>query len=820
MTHSDPLYLLSGNGSTRAWWEDALPHFMHRNPVPLELPGFGDNDSEQFESLGELADALIEMTEPGNEIFVVGVNGLVVLHALVREPEHFSKVYLLAPVGAFLWERTFVKFMSIRPVRKLIHVLLSHYPKLFRHKFSSQNWTDAQYARMGEGYRKCRAFTTYFDIVQPENALDLFDRITAPIELIWGTRDAVLGVDQAAAWDTILPRADLTVSINPDWGHYPYIDDPEGFAAYMDRPPTGFQAHSKSGRLQLATLAEIPVPRLYSVKSLAAYEALAHDIRADQSYALRSSNRNEDHIDHSQAGLNETFLRVRKPDIRKHLEHFFENGMAEVVIQEFVEPLVSGVAFVRHISAEIEWVEGHLENLLEGTRSGNRLIVSKMGGEWELASDRQLAAGLTRQRLEAFLQAAIRRFHYVHADIEWAWDGKELYLLQLRPVTAYGWRRCLTSANLDEILPPQVSRAMEEGQRHAAPYIGTVMSRWDTRVLNDNEPFTATYADASYINSDVFLSRFRDWGLPSSMYAQEIGGAVPHVPFRLGRFLRNLPRFVKMGFVTRAALDQVEPGLQRFVREFDGLVKQYATADTAVREAALMRWFVRYYVFIVRTNILINSAISSSFGSFWGKGKTVYQGMDHADSPHRLPFESDPATPRPDREALPVADFPQWSAFIRLLHRLGMPGLRGKYTEVREWFRDNNMRLFHRFHRNMKGSDGFELHPGDRNKAGTFWQDGGASSQQNFSFVIYPGTVEGILGTDILVVNALEPGHFEEYKQARAVISRTGGRLSHGATLLRELQKPAAVMSEVDMSLIGTAVRYQDGEIEAIQTIS
>ena len=96
------LYLLSGNGSIRAWWADALPHFRNLEAIPLELPGYGDNPSEQFGSLEQLADALLEMTEPGHPIFAVGINALVVLHALVKKPGHFSKAYLLAPVGAFL----------------------------------------------------------------------------------------------------------------------------------------------------------------------------------------------------------------------------------------------------------------------------------------------------------------------------------------------------------------------------------------------------------------------------------------------------------------------------------------------------------------------------------------------------------------------------------------------------------------------------------------------------------------------------------------------------------------------------------------------
>ena len=94
------IYLLSGNGSIKSWWADALPYFNRLEAIPLELPGYGSNHSEEYQSLAQLADALLAMTEPGHKIFAVGINALVVLHALVRRPGHFSKVYLLAPVGA------------------------------------------------------------------------------------------------------------------------------------------------------------------------------------------------------------------------------------------------------------------------------------------------------------------------------------------------------------------------------------------------------------------------------------------------------------------------------------------------------------------------------------------------------------------------------------------------------------------------------------------------------------------------------------------------------------------------------------------------
>ena len=105
-----------------------------------------------------------------------------------------------------------------------------------------------------------------------------------------------------------------------------------------------------------------------------------------------------------------------------------------------------------------------------------------------------------------------------------------------------------------------------------------------------------------------------------------------------------------------------------------------------------------------------------------------------------------------------------------------------------------------------------------RQLQGTFWQDGGVAEAQAYSFVIHPGAAEGVVGQDILIVDALDPGQFERYKRAAAVIARMGGRLSHGATLLREIRKPSAIVAgcNLDGALDGKRVRYANGAIEPV----
>lgn len=99
---SKPLmYLLAGNGSAADWWDDALPHFQRYDLVPLELPGFGANPQPPCEDLADYAQTLLAMTKQGSAIMAVGVNALLVLHALQRRPGHFSRSVCWRRLGRF-----------------------------------------------------------------------------------------------------------------------------------------------------------------------------------------------------------------------------------------------------------------------------------------------------------------------------------------------------------------------------------------------------------------------------------------------------------------------------------------------------------------------------------------------------------------------------------------------------------------------------------------------------------------------------------------------------------------------------------------------
>lgn len=148
---------------------------------------------------------------------------------------------------------------------------------------------------------------------------------------------------------------------------------------------------------------------------------------------------------------------------------------------------------------------------------------------------------------------------------------------------------------------------------------------------------------------------------------------------------------------SRRSLPFLERTLRRFDQELAHLIATHASGQ------ALADWFTRFYVFVVQGNICISTALASSGDGMLGRPRTTYSDLQH--EPHRLPWETDPAAPRSAWVVLPLQDFPAWPMHARFAHQYSLPGMRGYYVQIREWYRDNLMRIFFRLHHAFPESD-------------------------------------------------------------------------------------------------------------------
>jgi pyruvate,water dikinase len=195
----------------------------------------------------------------------------------------------------------------------------------------------------------------------------------------------------------------------------------------------------------------------------------------DVAVAVRSSAVGEDGADLTFAGMQETFLGVRG-DIRARVRECFASAQSEravayrermgsgtlamaVAVQVMVDAEVSGVLFTCNpvsgdpstVAINASWGLG--EAVVGGEVTPDEYLVSKVTGELvkqtigdkhveyrpqrrEVPEERRRVACLGERELAELLDLArrVERHFGSHQDVEWAFAGGSLYVLQARPV--------------------------------------------------------------------------------------------------------------------------------------------------------------------------------------------------------------------------------------------------------------------------------------------------------------------------------------------------------------------------------------------------
>ncbi|MGB7605703.1 MAG: PEP/pyruvate-binding domain-containing protein [Lutisporaceae bacterium] len=169
-------------------------------------------------------------------------------------------------------------------------------------------------------------------------------------------------------------------------------------------------------------------------------------------FAVRSSSCHEDTDSSSFAGVYETILDVKGMD--NIIEALVKNWKAyysysaiiarirsgnyspypdlDVIVQLMVDSKISGVAFSCDPDGSdipiIEWVDGMGENLVSGLKEPS--VYYPKGDNNEVGVE-------IRTILDdvAIKAQGLKEYFGYDVDMEWGWDGKQLYILQVRPVT-------------------------------------------------------------------------------------------------------------------------------------------------------------------------------------------------------------------------------------------------------------------------------------------------------------------------------------------------------------------------------------------------
>ena len=206
------------------------------------------------------------------------------------------------------------------------------------------------------------------------------------------------------------------------------------------------------------------------------------EVEKDKLYAVRSSAVGEDGSSNSFAGQMESFLYVKPEDIKVTIQHVInsansdrikfyreQNGLADedikvgVIVQEMINSDVSGVAFStnpitgKRDEIVISSVFGLGEGLVSGELNADTYTVQendikknitskpykivfdkeKGCGTKQIENTNPLASSLTDEQIKE-ISKEVKRIVDIYGkpqDIEWAYEGSKLYILQARPIT-------------------------------------------------------------------------------------------------------------------------------------------------------------------------------------------------------------------------------------------------------------------------------------------------------------------------------------------------------------------------------------------------
>jgi pyruvate,water dikinase len=322
-------------------------------------------------------------------------------------------------------------------------------------------------------------------------------------------------------------------------------------------------------------------------------QALAIRLDPMKCYAVRSSANVEDQAEHSFAGQFRSVLDVqgvsavlaaiqlvwqsaRTSAVQAYRER---HGLAArdlrmaVIIQEMVKPMVSGVAFSRNPltgldEVLVEAVAGFGDRLVQDGITPERWIW-KWGSWIERPREPVLPTSIAEEVVQGARKAA--RAFGRPVDLEWVYDGQQLWWVQLREISGLGGLDVYSNRISGEFLPGLIKPLVWSVN---VPLVNSAWIRLLTEIIGPNnltpDRLARSFYYRAYFNMGPFGDIFESFGMPREglelMMGLELGGK-ERPTFRPGlRALLMTPRLLgfligklRYGSQVQADLDDTAP---------------------------------------------------------------------------------------------------------------------------------------------------------------------------------------------------------------------------------------------------------------------
>jgi pyruvate,water dikinase len=327
-------------------------------------------------------------------------------------------------------------------------------------------------------------------------------------------------------------------------------------------------------------------------------EEVSRLIDVKKEYAVRSSANIEDSREYSFAGQFKTFLHVQgtdnimeaietiwssalSPNVRLYLErigfHPRDLKMA-VIIQEMVHPVISGVSFSKNPltgmdEIVVEAVAGSGDSLAQQGVTPGRWI-NKWGVWLATSPDEKIPLDIIQEVVTQ--TRVLAKLHGGGVDLEWVYDGHEVYWVQLRPITSLQNIPVYANHIAREVFPGMIKPLVWSVN---VPVVNGAWKRFLTELIGRNHIDASSLARSfyyrTYFNMGIIGDLFETVGLPRETIELLMGinhAGLDKPTFTPSRrallYLPGLLRFAlrRIGFTRRYGrfLSELEKRLQTF----------------------------------------------------------------------------------------------------------------------------------------------------------------------------------------------------------------------------------------------------------------
>ena len=353
-----------------------------------------------------------------------------------------------------------------------------------------------------------------------------------------------------------------------------------GLIADVNRQTPPASAGSKAVHLRKLSKIGVRIPRTFAIcweayqRYLQDDASLLDDLKKEctkfidpmKMYAVRSSASIEDGLDRSFAGQFKSVLHVQGIDnillsvwsvwcsaqtqaVQTYLERhriLDSELLMGVILQEMVQPVFSGVALSRNPvtgadEVVVEAIEGNGSLLVQGGLSPQRWV-NKWGTWLEKEEASTVPLSLIEEIVTGTRSIAKQLNHPV--DLEWVYDGKDLFWVQVRAITTLKTRDIYSNYIPREMLPGMIKPLIFSVN---IPLVNSIWIDWISQITGNlklqPEDLAKSFYYRVYFNMGALGDIFEKMGFPREsveiiMGALPRGAARPHFKPSAKTFLR------------------------------------------------------------------------------------------------------------------------------------------------------------------------------------------------------------------------------------------------------------------------------------------